>query len=238
VSSPSSDLIWRFGLIVTDRSGNDASVMPERLSMALSTRLTSLRDEYRSDLESLNGQRESLKREIGELQQARDLFTQETETLNDRNTDLATQAVEGARKLEALKAEIATATKSLADLKIQSQQVQAQQGPPASALQQSLQSLKEKALPPPSTTANSRNSPSPALNASTGSTSTGYSSTPMNQSASSASQRHVLPSAPTATAEEQVAPATFIAHKVDPVASQATVRKFKSVTLVLSVAGE
>ena len=200
--------------------------MPERLSVALNSRLTSLRDEYRSDLESLTNQREFLKREIGELQQARDLFSDETNTLNDRNTVLATQAAEGARKLEGLKAEIAAATKYLADLKAQQQQASTQ------ALQQS---VKEKALPPPSAAIGRAGSTSPALNASTGSTSTGYASTPMNQSTSSASQRHALPSAPSTqgSADDHAVPATFVAHKVDPVASQATVRKFKYVNLLV-----
>lgn len=224
-------------LMPLSRTGNDSSVMPERLSVALNSRLTSLRDEYRSELESLTNQRESLKREIGELQQAKELFSDETNTLNDRNTDLATQAAEGARKLESLKAEIAAATKSLADLRTQQQQASTQ------ALQQS---VKEKALPPPSAAAGRAASTSPALNASTGSTSTGYASTPMNQSTSSASQRHALPSAPSAqgSSEDHAVPATFIAHKVDPVASQATVRKFKYVfpapeqCIVLTVVGQ
>lgn len=192
--------------------------------MALNSRLTSLRADYRSDLELLISERESLKREVTELQQARELFSEESNTLNDRNTELATQAADANRKLDGLKKEIAAQTKALADLKAQN------------ALQQSQsQSIKEKALPPPA--ASRTGGTSPALNASTGSASTmGYASTPMNQSASSASQRPALQSTPfsQATEDQQVhhaGPATFVAHKVDPVASQATVRKFKCVCL-------
>lgn len=234
-------------------AGDAAASAPERLSVAISTRLTSLRDEYRKDLESLNDERSSLRTEVEELRQARDLFAEETNTLNKRNTELADLTVEANRKLEGLRAEVVAAQKQLAEVKAaalsQSQSqtsLQSQDKAPVSTpAHQQAKTSKYKALPSSDTPLTQGQAPaqghqqqqqhirkvmsaSPSLNSSTGSSITLVSSQPMSQASSSASTNHALPPTPQAGADEGVSMAQ-VAHKVDPVASQMTVRKFKCV---------
>ena len=246
------DRLTRCNSSPTIRADGDAAASaPERLSVAISTRLTSLRDEYRRDLENLNDERSSLRVEIEELRQARDLFAEETNTLNKRNTELADLTVEANRKLESLRAEIAGAQKQLAEVRAatlsqsQSQTSLQSQDKASAPAHQQAKTSKEKALPSrdnslpqgqASTPAHQQQqqhirkvmSASPSLNSSAGSSVTLVSSQPMSQASSSASTNHALPPTPQTGADEGVSTAQ-IAHKVDPVASQMTVRKFKCV---------
>ncbi|KAH7108287.1 RhoGAP-domain-containing protein [Auriculariales sp. MPI-PUGE-AT-0066] len=59
------------------------------LSRSLTTRLESLKSQYRRELEPLNEEREVLRRELTELKQARDAFLEEVTALNARNEELA-----------------------------------------------------------------------------------------------------------------------------------------------------
>jgi hypothetical protein len=73
------------------------------LSRSLTTRLESLKSQYRRELEPLTEKRESLQREISELKQARDAFLEEVTALNARNEELAELSRNTERKLEQLR---------------------------------------------------------------------------------------------------------------------------------------
>jgi Rho-type GTPase-activating protein 1/2 len=75
------------------------------LSRSLSTRLDGLKAEYKSELVSLADDRETLRREIAELQSARDVFLEETTMLNARNEELAQLNAHYMRRIEAASSE-------------------------------------------------------------------------------------------------------------------------------------
>lgn len=77
----------------TDRDGTT-------LGRSLSTQLDNLKAQYRSELMSLSGERESLLREIAELQIARNVFLEETTMLNVRNEELAHLNAHYMRRIE------------------------------------------------------------------------------------------------------------------------------------------
>ena len=78
----------------TDRDGTI-------LSRSLSTRLDNLKAQYKSELMSLSNERESLLREIAELQSDRNVFLEETTMLNVRNEELAHLNAHYMRRIEA-----------------------------------------------------------------------------------------------------------------------------------------
>lgn len=78
------------------------------LGRSLSTRLDSLKVQYKSELASLTDERESLSREIAELQSARDVFLEETTMLNARNEELAQLNAHYMRRIEAASYEAPT----------------------------------------------------------------------------------------------------------------------------------
>ncbi|KAI9458541.1 RhoGAP-domain-containing protein [Russula earlei] len=71
------------------------------LTRSLSIRLDSLKVQYKDELASLTDERESLFREIAELQSARDVFLEETTVLNARNEELAQLNAHYMRRIEA-----------------------------------------------------------------------------------------------------------------------------------------
>jgi Rho-type GTPase-activating protein 1/2 len=75
------------------------------LSRSLSTRLDGLKAEYKSELVPLADERETLQREIAELQAARDVFLEETTMLNARNEELAQLNAHYMRRIEAASSE-------------------------------------------------------------------------------------------------------------------------------------
>jgi len=75
------------------------------LSWSLSTRLDNLKIQYKGELVSLIDERESLFREIAELQSARDVFLEETTMLNARNEELAQLNAHYMRRIEAISSE-------------------------------------------------------------------------------------------------------------------------------------
>jgi hypothetical protein len=77
----------------TDRDGAN-------LSRSLSTRLTNLKAQYKNELMSLSDERESLLREIAELQTAKNVFLEETTMLNVRNEELAHLNAHYMRRIE------------------------------------------------------------------------------------------------------------------------------------------
>jgi hypothetical protein len=70
------------------------------LSQSLSTRLDNLKAQYKSELMSLSNERESLLREVAELQIARNVFLEETTMLNVRNEELAHLNAHYMRRIE------------------------------------------------------------------------------------------------------------------------------------------
>jgi hypothetical protein len=77
----------------TDRDGAN-------LSRSLSIRLDNLKSQYKNELVSLSDERESLLREIAELQTARNVFLEETTMLNVRNEELAHLNAHYMRRIE------------------------------------------------------------------------------------------------------------------------------------------
>lgn len=73
---------------------------PANLSRTLSMRLDNIKTQYQHDLVPLTQQRETLQREIAELKAVRDVFLEETTTLNARNEELAQLSAQYTRKLE------------------------------------------------------------------------------------------------------------------------------------------
>ena len=63
-------------------------------------RLDNIKSQYQHDLVPLTQQREALQREIAELKAVRDVFLEETTTLNARNEELAQLSAQYTRKLE------------------------------------------------------------------------------------------------------------------------------------------
>lgn len=72
------------------------------LGRSLTKRLDGLRRQYQGDLSSLAEERETLKREIAELHAVRDIYLEETTTLNARNEELAQLNNIYSRRLEAI----------------------------------------------------------------------------------------------------------------------------------------
>jgi Rac GTPase-activating protein 1 len=179
------------------KSSDEAALAPERLSVALSSRLSSLKDEYRSDLEALTSERDALRVEVEELKQSKDLFTEESGLLNKRNTEIADETTEAIRNLDAIKLELAQAQNLLATIKRDR----------AAALRSGSSSLKSSV----GSTATTTGTASASV-------------TSQNMSSSVSSTRH-QPITPTPPVDDQ--PAAFIAQKVEQVFPQATVRKFK-----------
>ncbi|KAH9994024.1 Rho GTPase activation protein [Russula vinacea] len=70
------------------------------LSRSLSARLTNLKAQYKNELMSLSDERESLLREIAELQTAKNVFLEETTMLNVRNEELAHLNAHYTRRIE------------------------------------------------------------------------------------------------------------------------------------------
>ena len=85
----------------------DGSSAPGRLSVAINSRLSSIKEEYRSDLELLTAERDSLKLEIEELRQSKEIFRAESASLKKRNMELVDATADAAHQLEALKLEFA-----------------------------------------------------------------------------------------------------------------------------------
>jgi hypothetical protein len=75
------------------------------VSRSFSTRLDNLKIQYKGELVSLIDERESLFREIAELQSARDVFLEETTMLNARNEELAQLNAHYMRRIEATSSE-------------------------------------------------------------------------------------------------------------------------------------
>jgi len=75
------------------------------LNRSLSTRLDYLKVQYKGELVSLTDGRESLLREIAELQSAREIFLEETTMLNARNEELAQLNAYYMRRIEAASSE-------------------------------------------------------------------------------------------------------------------------------------
>ncbi|KAL1726388.1 Rho GTPase activation protein [Schizophyllum commune] len=73
---------------------------PANLGRTLSMRLDNIKSQYQHDLVPLTQQREALQREIAELKAVRDVFLEETTTLNARNEELAQLSAQYTRKLE------------------------------------------------------------------------------------------------------------------------------------------
>ncbi|KAL1743023.1 Rho GTPase activation protein, partial [Schizophyllum fasciatum] len=73
---------------------------PANLGRTLSMRLDNIKTQYQHDLVPLTQQREALQREIAELKAVRDVFLEETTTLNARNEELAQLSAQYTRKLE------------------------------------------------------------------------------------------------------------------------------------------
>ncbi|KZW00267.1 RhoGAP-domain-containing protein [Exidia glandulosa HHB12029] len=85
-------------LAATKNSGAEAT--DGQLSRSLTTRLDTLKNKYRRELQPLTQQRQELQREIAELKQSRDLFLEETAVLNARNEELAELNASTERQLE------------------------------------------------------------------------------------------------------------------------------------------
>ena len=160
-------------LALLPKSNDDVSLAPERLSVALNSRILNIKEEYRGDLESLAAQRDSLKQEIDELRQAKDLYNEESTALIKRNAGLADAITEAARMLDAVKAELAQAQHQLL----------------------TSNARKEKNLSPHHRTA------SPSLNSSAGSTGTNGAGKELLAPSLPASRN--LPSTPTPPIDEQ-----------------------------------
>lgn len=77
-----------------------ADVVDGTLTRSLTTRLDSIKTQYRRELQPLTQQREELQREIAELKQTRDLFLEEVTVLNARNEELAELNAGSERQLE------------------------------------------------------------------------------------------------------------------------------------------
>ncbi|KAF6759983.1 hypothetical protein DFP72DRAFT_882886 [Ephemerocybe angulata] len=71
------------------KSSGSAEVVPATLGRSLTKRLDNIRSQYSRDLIPLQKQREQLQREIVELRAVRDVFLEETASLNARNEELA-----------------------------------------------------------------------------------------------------------------------------------------------------
>lgn len=185
--------------------------MPERLSTALDARLTSVKETYRLELEKLASERDELRNEVEELKQAKELFTEEGTELNKRNANISEDLTEASKRLENLKAEAAAAQKQLSNLNEQvahAQQTLASSAASASPAPQ----VREKALPPPTVRSNSGSKVTQLQGINSGRDSPAGSvlQLPLTQT---------LPSVETHSAA--------VVHKIDHVAPQATVRKFK-----------
>lgn len=194
---------------------DSSTSISERLSVAISNRLSSIKEENRSELEKLALEKESLLREVDELKQARDIFEEESAALNKRNTELAEETSEAQKKLDSIKSELAQVQKLLL----------------------ATSTASKASLPPRSTSALSASTTSHVSHESSASTlvasSNGHSA-PMASAQSSASdrtqislpQKHSLPPPPI---DEQPQAFVAAAQKVEHVAPQATARKFKYV---------
>jgi Rho-type GTPase-activating protein 1/2 len=79
-----------------------AEVAPSNLNRALTKRLDGLRSQYRHDLTALQQEHEHLNREITELKAVRDLFLEETATLNARNEELAQLSAVYTRRMDTI----------------------------------------------------------------------------------------------------------------------------------------
>ena len=206
-------------LAATAKSGSDSVKMPERLSVAVDTRLSTLKETYRKELEALSEERDNLKAEVEELQQAKDLFNDESNELNKRNADISDDITEALKQLESVKAATAIAQTQLLALKEQ-----------AGLLQKHLHSTnpgspapkqRTNPLPPPS---RSDSVPQPKavsnLNSSVASSSSSLRPGPTAApTARSDTPPHVMPMGDAQSA--------MIVLKIDHVAPHATVRKFK-----------
>lgn len=70
------------------------------LNRSLTVRLDSLKKQYQKDLLPLQQERDTIAREIKELKAVRDVFLEETTTLNARNEELAKLSAQYIRRLE------------------------------------------------------------------------------------------------------------------------------------------
>ncbi|KAI0298542.1 hypothetical protein BC826DRAFT_104830 [Russula brevipes] len=86
-------------------SGPAADGDGENISRSLSTRLDNLKVQYKGELVSLTDERESLLRDIAELQSAREVVLEETTMLNARNEELAQLHAHYVRRTEAASSE-------------------------------------------------------------------------------------------------------------------------------------
>lgn len=183
---------------------SDRAAAPERLSVALNTRLASVKEDYRSELEQMTLEKEALQREIEDLKQTKELFAEESASLNKQNVGLVDQTAEAARKLEAIKSELAQAQQLLSTLKRDKQMGAIRAASP------SLMSSTSSAGHSSTTTS--------ALMSSTTSSA--------SSAAMSSGRAGLLALSPTPPVDDQ--PTSFVAQKVEHlVAQQAPVRKFK-----------
>ncbi|KAG6862218.1 hypothetical protein C0995_002148 [Termitomyces sp. Mi166 len=77
-----------------------SEVPPANLGRSLTKRLESIKHQYKRDLLPLTREKESLQREIAELEAVRDVFLEETTVLNARNEELAQLSAAYSRRME------------------------------------------------------------------------------------------------------------------------------------------
>ncbi|KAF6741870.1 signal transducer [Ephemerocybe angulata] len=84
------------------KSSGSAEVVPATLGRSLTKRLDNIRSQYSRDLIPLQKQREQLQREIVELRAVRDVFLEETASLNARNEELAALSAQYSRRIDTI----------------------------------------------------------------------------------------------------------------------------------------
>lgn len=98
-----SRLRWEFLEIRSDSSA-DSSVedAADALSQSLTSRLDTIKEQYREELEPLTAQREALQREIAELRETREQFLEESTALAAKNEELAELNAQLSRQVDTL----------------------------------------------------------------------------------------------------------------------------------------
>lgn len=81
----------------------------EALSLSLTSRLDTIKEQYREELEPLTAQREALQREIADLRETRESFLEESTALAAKNEELAELNAQLSRQVENLQDTISRA---------------------------------------------------------------------------------------------------------------------------------
>lgn len=88
--------------MISSSGKGEGEVASTTLGRSLTKRLDNIRSQYSRDLVPLQHQREQLHREIAELKAVRDVFLEETASLNARNEELAALSAQYSRRIDTI----------------------------------------------------------------------------------------------------------------------------------------